>query len=97
MSKLNNWFIDLSLLSMNGCVCDIKETSEYSTGEIVDYSAGNITDSDSYFCSAVSSGAKYFTEYGLSSGASDYEIEKFTTIYESSKGIRINSIIIDPE
>ena len=85
MSKLNNWFIDLSLLSMNGCVCDIKETSEYSTGEIVDYSAGNITDSDSYFCSAVSS------------GASDYEIEKFTTIYESSKGIRINSIIIDPE
>lgn len=97
MAKLNNWFIDLNLLSMNGCVYDIKETSEYSTGEIVDYSAGNITDSDSYFCSAVSSGAKYFTEYGLSSGASGDEIENFTTIYESSKGIRIDSIIIDPE
>ena len=96
MSKLNNWFISLDLLSTNGLVCnDITGTSEYNNGEIVDYLAGGKWDNDRYLYSEFSDGIGYFYDYGSLSGCNNNTNNSFTTVYELDNGIIIDNILYE--
>lgn len=92
MSKLNNWFIDLGVLSTNGFVWgDITGTYGYVNGEIVDYSAGKKCDYDRYLYSGYSGGTiKHFPDYGTLNGCNDAD-NNSTSIYELCGGIIVDT------
>lgn len=95
MSRLNNWFIDLGVLSTSGLVWgDISGINGYSNGELVDYSAGKKCDYDHYLCSGYSGGTiKHFSDYGALNGCNSAD-NNLTSIYELNDGIIVGALSI---
>lgn len=92
MSKLNNWFIESGVLSTNGLVWgDISGIHGYSSGELVDYSAGKKCDSDRYLCLDYSGVTiKHFSDYGALNGCNSAD-NNSTSIYEIGGGIIVDA------
>lgn len=92
MPKLNNWFIELGVLSTNGLVWgDISGIHGYSSGELVDYSAGKKCDYDRYLYSGFSGGTiKHFSDYGALNGCNCAD-NNSTSIYENGGGIIVDA------
>lgn len=95
MSRLNNWFIELGVLSTNGLVLgDISGIHGYSDGKLVDYSAGKKCDSDRYLCSGYSGVTiKHFSDYGALNGCNSAD-NNLTSIYDLDGGIIVGAFSI---
>ena len=92
MSKLNNWFIGLGVLSTNGLVWgDISGIHGYSSGELVDYSAGKKCDGDRHLCLGYfGCTIKHFSDYGALNGCNSAD-NNSTSIYEIGGGISVDA------